>query len=156
MIDFSDGSDNLKVGGQAGPDMNLWYARPPAVSNALPVARPSIGKMIGARTRPASVAAATPRDSSIDFSDLGGRFVPIFPAVGNVPAGEPLGWVHSGQSVRWQATRSTTRQTRCRVYAIRDSSKIGKRAARPFGDSGSAFITRRKSERIYLNQNGST
>jgi hypothetical protein len=90
MIDFSDGSDNLKVGGQARPDANLWYARPPVVSNDLPVARPSIGKMIGARTRLAS-AAATPRDSSIDFSDLGGRFVPIFPALGNAPAGEPLG-----------------------------------------------------------------
>jgi len=132
MIDFSDGSDNLKVAGQAGPDANLWYARPPAVSNDLPVARPTIGKMIGARTRPGSVGAATPRDSSIDFSDLGGRFVPIFPAGSERPM--------AGSTIYQEA------DSRLRVYAIPGSIKIRKRAASPFGDSGSAFITRRESE----------
>jgi hypothetical protein len=50
MVDFSDGSVNLRIdGSMGGTDLDFWFGR---AARASPAARPSFGQMIGRETRP--------------------------------------------------------------------------------------------------------
>jgi hypothetical protein len=63
MIDFSDGSQNLRVDGSVRPaDLDFWFGRSarPASSVAAGLG-PRLGQMIGARTPPVRTASPQPQ-----------------------------------------------------------------------------------------------